>query len=49
MHQLYWLAGDDPVKIDQYLKLPLWEFWSILNNRLAILEKEKERSKSKKY
>jgi hypothetical protein len=43
------LAGDDPVKIDQYFKLPLWEYWSILNQRLAILNEEKEKAKKKKY
>lgn len=49
MNQVYWLAGDDPVKIDQYLKIPLWEFWTILNNKLSILEKSKEKAKIKKY
>lgn len=49
MKQLYWLANNDPVKIEQYLKIPLWEFWAILDNQLSILEKEKEKAKTKKY
>lgn len=49
MKQLYWFAGDDPGKIDQYLKLPLWEYWTILNTRLSILEEQKQKEKLKKY
>lgn len=47
MNQLYWLADNDPVKIEQFLKIPLWEYWQVLNGRLAILEQQKKKSKSK--
>lgn len=41
MNQLYWLSGDDPVKIDAYMRMPLWEYWTVLNNKLALWEKQK--------
>lgn len=43
MAQLYWLADNDPVKIKAYLEAPLWEYWQILDNRLAIFEKNKKK------
>lgn len=43
MDQIYWMADNDPVKIEQFLKLPLWEYWQVLNARLAILHKQKKK------
>lgn len=45
MAQLYWLADNDPVKIKAYLEAPLWEYWQILDNRLAQYEKQKGKKK----
>lgn len=45
MKQIYWLGDHDPAKIEQYLKIPLWEFWIILSEKLSILEKQKVKKK----
>jgi hypothetical protein len=37
------LADYDPVKIEQYFKMPLWEMWAILDNKLGMLEKSKKK------
>jgi hypothetical protein len=42
MEQLYWLAEYDPVKIESYLHIPLWDYWTILDLRLSIFEKQKK-------
>jgi hypothetical protein len=41
MNQLYWLADNDPAKIEAYLRMPLWEYWTILDNKLGKWEKDK--------
>lgn len=48
MNELYQVAGDDPVKIEQYLKIPLWDYWQILNNRIAIQEKQRKNASRKR-
>jgi len=39
------MADNDPVKIDSYFRLPLWDYWQILDNRLAQYEKQKKQKK----
>ena len=45
--QIHWLADSDPVKIEKYFKMPLFELWTILDNRLALEEKLKQKQKKK--
>jgi hypothetical protein len=45
MSQLYWMADNDPIKINAYLSIPLTSYWQILDNRLAQYEKDKNRKK----
>ena len=45
MNQLYWLADNDPVKIESYLRIPLWDYWQILDNKLGQFEKDKHKKK----
>lgn len=47
MKEIYWLADNDPVKIEKYLNIPIWEYWQILNERTAILQKQIEKTKKK--
>lgn len=47
MSQVYWMAQDDPNKIDAFLKLPLWEYWTIVDNKLSLFEKQKMSSVKK--
>lgn len=39
--QLFWLADNDPGKIEQFRRMPLVEYWSILNTRMELLKKRK--------
>lgn len=48
MNQIYWLAQDDPGKIDQYLRMPLYEYWTVLDNKLSNFERELQKSKKRK-
>ena len=48
MAQLYWIADNDPVKIESYLRLPLWDYWTILDNRINSFEKQKQKNSFKK-
>lgn len=43
MSQLYWLADNDPSRIEAYLRLPLWDYWQILDNKIEHFEKQKKK------
>lgn len=48
METLHELAGHDPVKIEAYMRMPIWEYWTILDNKLASFEKQKHKTAMKK-
>lgn len=41
MGQLYWMADNDPLKVDAFLNMPIWQYWTMLNNRLELYQKQK--------
>jgi hypothetical protein len=44
------MADGDPLKIEQYLKMPVWSYFVLLNRWLEQLDKDlKEAKKRKKH
>lgn len=43
--QLEYMSEGDPLKIEQYLKMPVWTYYTLLNRWLENLEKEAKKRK----
>jgi len=42
--QIYLLAENDPVKVQEYLKIPLIEYYRMLDNKLEQMKRLKEQN-----
>lgn len=38
--ELVWLSGDDPVNIEQLERMPIIDYWLLLNRKYAAIEKQ---------
>lgn len=45
MAQLEYMADGDPLKIEQYLKMPIWTYFTLLDRWLEQLEKDLKKQK----
>jgi hypothetical protein len=37
---MLWLAAGDPVKVDEFTRIPLFEYWAMLNNKVGEIKRE---------
>lgn len=37
-----WLADDDPVKIEAFSRMPLIEYWAILDDKIEQIKKQEK-------
>jgi len=37
---MLWLAAGDPIKVDEFTRIPLFEYWAMLNNRVSQIKRE---------
>jgi hypothetical protein len=38
-----WLAGYDPVQMLGFEKMPIWEYYTVLDRKIEIAEKQKKK------
>jgi len=43
-----WLAANDPVKVDALERMPLFEYWALLNTKVGETNRELARAKIRK-
>ena len=46
--ELMWLAANDPVKVDALERMPLFEYWALLNTKVGETNRELARAKIRK-
>jgi hypothetical protein len=47
---MLWLAAGDPVKVDEFTRTPLFEYWAMLNNKTGEVKRENSaRKQSQKH
>jgi hypothetical protein len=37
---MLWLAAGDPVRVDEFERMPLLDYWAMLNNRVSEIKRE---------
>lgn len=42
---MYWLAGDDPLKIEAFDKMPIIDYFMLLDKKISDTKKELSRQK----